>query len=118
MAQTSAQLTDVRPIPTMLTWAMRRARRARWELTELNMNDHQFEVELRIRAYKDQIDGYYLGWPQRENFQPIVPSVKDEAGKIMRERTLELPCYSTFSKDDRERLLSTDPVPPSEKAAT
>lgn len=81
------------------------------------MNDHQFKVELRIRAYKDQIDGYYLGWPQRENFVPIVPCIEGSNGNIDRQRTLELPCYHTFSDDDKERLLSAEPVPPLEWVA-
>ena len=75
------------------------------------MTDHQFEVELRIRAYKDQIDGYILGWPEREDFHPLVPVIKDRNGKLDRQETLDLPSYHTFTEADKVELLNTEPCP-------
>ena len=75
------------------------------------MTDHQFEVELRIRAYKDQINGYILGWPQRENFEPFVPRVEGADGELNRQGTLDLPCYSAFTDADKVELLNTEPCP-------
>ncbi len=72
------------------------------------MTNHQFEVELRIRAYIDQISGYILGWPQRETFTPIVPTINKADGSIDRQKTLDLPCYCSFTDDDKRLLLNTE----------
>jgi hypothetical protein len=82
------------------------------------MTDRQFMVELRIRAYIDQIAGYPLGHPGRENFRPIVPTHQTGAGgehlsspeplRINRKLTLELPCYHNFTEEDRKLLLESD----------
>ncbi len=66
------------------------------------MTDHQFLVELRIRAYIDQIDGYPLGHPSREYFSPIVPTLGGET--VNREGTLALPCYHNFTDEERAKL--------------
>lgn len=73
------------------------------------MTDHQFMNELWIRAYIDQIEGYPLGHPGRENFVPIVPSCRDSNdGPVNRENTLDCPCYDRFTSEDREALLKRE----------
>lgn len=70
------------------------------------MTDHQFMVELRIRAYISQIAGYPLGHADRETFEPTVPSFRDSNdAPVNREKTLEFPCYDGFTPEDREALL-------------
>lgn len=73
------------------------------------MTDKQFMNELWIRGYIDQIAGYPLGHPGRENFNPIIPFNQDsDNGPVNRERTLENPCYHLFTADDRKMLLKRD----------
>jgi len=73
------------------------------------MTDHQFMVELRIRAYIDQIDDYPLGHPKRENFKPLVPANYDsDDAPVNREMTLGNPCYHKFTAEDRELLLQRE----------
>ena len=70
------------------------------------MTDHQFMVELWIRAYRDQIDGYPMGHPGRENFEPMYPyNLDSKDGPVNREKTLENPCYHTFTAEERALLL-------------
>lgn len=73
------------------------------------MTDEQFLTELRIRAYTDQIAGYPLGHPARENFEPIIPRALDtNEGPLNRKVTLEFPCYHNFTKEDHKLLLKVD----------
>lgn len=72
------------------------------------MTDHQFVVELRIRAYIDQISGYPLGHPAREDFSPIVPTIGDP---INREATLDLAAFSSsFSDEQKKKMLERSDV--------
>lgn len=70
------------------------------------MTDHAFLVELHIRAYMDQVDGYPLGHPSREKFKPIVAMFHDKDGKIDRARTLEN-SFHNFSTGDVALLMNT-----------
>lgn len=69
------------------------------------MTDKEFKNELWIRAFIDQIGGYYPGHPGRTGFEPMVPQNLDENGKLDRETTLESPCYHKFTQFERVLLL-------------
>lgn len=71
------------------------------------MDEMQFRAELHIRAFIDQIDGYPFGNPGRENFKPIVSVIGGE-GKLDRAKTLALPCWSTFTDEQRALLLNEE----------
>jgi len=68
------------------------------------MTDAQFATELRINAYVNQIAGYPLGHPARENFKPIVVTFRKPDGSFDRRRTLDLPAY-TFTADQQAMML-------------
>ncbi|HLJ88824.1 MAG TPA: hypothetical protein VKZ53_18540 [Candidatus Angelobacter sp.] len=69
------------------------------------MTDLQFQRELWINAYINQIGGYPVGDPARQNFNPVLSIVKNVDGSIHRARTLDSPAY-TFSDTERDALLN------------
>jgi len=68
------------------------------------MTDQQFENELWTRAWIDQIAGYPLGSPQRNQaFQPVVFPFAS------REEALDSPAYvNAFTPEERALLLQRE----------
>lgn len=69
------------------------------------MTDHRFVIELKIRAYIDQIAAYGLGHPSREYFEPVVPILKNADDSINRRGTLNLPCFRNAFNDAERQVL-------------
>lgn len=73
------------------------------------MTDEQFAAELEIRAYLDQIGGFPIGDPVRQNYRAEWTVIRDAAdGPVNREKTLAQPCYHRFTAEDRAKLLERD----------
>ena len=72
-------------------------------MSEYKVSDVQFQKELEINCYCNQIRGYRVGQWQRMNFRPIVPTISD-GGLIDRQRTIDGPAY-TFTAEEKAILL-------------
>ena len=69
------------------------------------MSDEQFDNEIAIQAFEDQLDGYPMGHPARDlAFRPITVKLGT------REAVLELPaCGSRFTPQQKALLLNRNP---------
>ena len=68
------------------------------------MTNDQFYDALYARAQRDQMEGYPVGHPSRENMEPIV-AFMGSRDRINRAETLKLPCYWKIGEDERARML-------------
>jgi hypothetical protein len=71
------------------------------------VSDELFFNELWINCYRNQMDGYAVGSPQRVDFKPIVVTIPDGKGSYNRPRTLDGPAY-TFTEEQKAILLATE----------